>query len=231
MTPRRTSQALGRGGLFYGSQESLCPSYLASYERSARAQRAPSAPRDLQSATRRCDLDLSLVYHHPDQQQHGRGDGGDYSRRSRAVSADREVPSVGWRGTGGRVRHASSSRTNLTEEVFRFLPPEALNQTEPPRLILRKNSAAAVGGAGGENGDDSGIEADDQLERRRKKRSASSNTAEDRQRREEEVSQLLRQLDRIHELLRRVQAAAEQLIQRQTTSEYFQKQMRKETEG
>jgi hypothetical protein len=118
--------------------------------------------------------------------------------------------------------------------VFRFLPPDALNQTEPPRLILRKSSAAAAAGwSGTENGDDSGIEADDLLEKRRKKRSTSSNnnTAEDRQRREEEVGQLLRQLDRIHELLRRVQLAAEQIINRQTTSEDFQKQMRKETEG
>ncbi len=47
MTPRRPSRALGQGGLLYGSQESLCPSYLASYDRSRAHQRAPSAPRDL----------------------------------------------------------------------------------------------------------------------------------------------------------------------------------------
>ena len=219
MTPRRMSRGLGQGGLLYGSQESLCPSYLASYDRS----RATSAARDLHSPSGR-QVDLSLVYHHPP--------GGDGRRR--AVSVDRDpVPLVGWRGTGGRVRHTSSSRRgNLAEDVFRFLPPEALNQTDPPKLVIKK-SPSSLGG-GGENGDDSGIEADDLTDtRRRKKRSSSScnSTAEDRQRREEEVCQLLRQLERIHELLQRVQVAAEQLIQRQTTSEDFQKQMRKETEG
>jgi hypothetical protein len=149
--------------------------------------------------------------------------------RSRAVSVDRDMPLVGWRGTGGRVRHASS-RSNLTEDAFRFLPPEALNQAEPPRLIFKKSPCGFGGGGVGENGDDSGVDTDDLTETRRKKLSAIS-TAEDRQRREEEVCQLLRQLDRIHQLLHRVQAAAEQVIQRQTDSEDFQKQMRKETEG
>jgi hypothetical protein len=177
------------------------------------------------------ELDLSLVYHHPAEPQHL---GGAPASRLRAVSVDRDMPLVGWRGTGGRVRHTSSSRLSLAEDVFRFLPPEALNQTEPPRLVIKKSPGAGAGALGGENGDDSGIEADDHhglADGRRKKRSASGNTAENRQRREEEVCQLLRQLERIHELLRSVQTAAEQLIQRQTDSEDFQKQMRKETEG
>ena len=82
MTARKVSKTMGKGGLLYGSQESVCSSYLtasgtdAVTMRPGRGLREPSIPRDR-------TVDKSLLYCHPDPV--------DDRRNRRCVSEDRSV--------------------------------------------------------------------------------------------------------------------------------------------
>ena len=131
---------------------------------------------------------------------------------------------VGWRGSGGRSMH--SSRNNLTEDAFRFLPPDSLNQNEPPRLLLKKSPGLTLGDRLKSDAEHGG-EATGNEQRKKK----SSMSAEDKLRREDQVVELVKRLDNIVQLLSQVQHEAEKLINHQAESEDFQKQMKKETEG
>lgn len=135
------------------------------------------------------------------------------------------IAGIGWRGTGGRSLH--SSRNNLLEEAFRFLPVDSLNQNEPPKLLIKKSPGLTPAERMRESTADDDAAGGD----RRKKRSTGGLSAEERSQREEMVVELVKKLDSILGLLNKVQTQAEQLIRRQTESEDFQKQMKKETEG
>ena len=223
MTARKVSKTMGKGGLLYGSQESVCSSYLtasgtdAMTMRPGRGLREPSIPRDQ-------TVDKSLLYCHPDPV--------DDRRSRRCVSEDRSVNvGIGWRGTGGRGSR-QSSRTNLADEAFRFLPVESVNQEEPPKLIIKKSpfGGSRQGLNHMDSNEDSGIEADGEGGEKKKKLSSGSTTA-DITKRELELAELFNKFGTLQDLILKVQDTGEKLIQRQTESEDFQKQMKKETEG
>jgi len=180
--------------------------------------RAPSMPRE-------GGVDLSKMYSHP-QETSKTPD----MRRRRAVSEDRSVEvGIGWRGTGGRsIRSISrqSSKSNVSDlESFRFLPPDALNQEEPPKLILRKTPA------GGSRVSLYGGDIDVDLDSGNKKKLSSGAQPGDISRRETELQELVLKLEIIQELIEKVENIAQQLLKKQTESEEFQSQMRKEQEG
>lgn len=177
------------------------------------------------SVTRDSGLDLSKMYSHPEPPRTP-------DRRRRAVSEDRSVQvGIGWRGTGGRSVSRQSSRTNLVEAgsrsgSFRFLPPESVNQEEPPKLILKKTPLG--GSRVSLYGNDPDIDGGDSSSR---KKLSSGCQAGDISRRELEMEELLRKLEMIEGLINKVEETAERLLKRQTESEEFQSQMKQELEG
>merc|ERR1711915_771851 len=213
MTSRKVSKTLGKGGLLYGSQESVCSSYLRGSGTNSiamkpgRGLREPSLPRS-------SGIDPSLMYSHPE------------------PAEDRSVDvGIGWRGTGGRGSR-QSSRTNLADTTFRFLPAESVNQEKPPQLIIKKSpmGGSRQGLNHMDSSEDSGVEADGEGGEKRKKLSNGSSTA-DITKREMELDELFHKFETIQEVMAKVQTIGEQILQRQVESEDFQKQMKKETEG
>ena len=223
-TPRKTSNVLGKDGSFYHSQENVCISYIrksseSSLFRPGQGLREPSASRDRA-------VDASLLFRHPsppppDLSQDRRG------RSRRAVSEDRSVQvGIGWRGTGGRSVSRHQSRSNLQDESFRFLPSDSVNQEDPPRLILKKTPA------GGSRVNLYSDEKEGEGEQGGPKSKLSSSTqALDITKREIELEELFNKVRKIRDLLSKVEQAAESLLQRQTESNEFQTQLKRETEG
>ena len=223
VAPPRKSSKLGMGGSLYRSQDNICVSYLrktseSNLMRPGQGLREPSVTRD-------SGVDLSKMYSHPEPPSTP-------DRRRRAVSEDRSVQvGIGWRGTGGRSVSRQSSRTNLVDSgsrsgSFRFLPPESVNQEEPPKLILKKTP---IGGSRVSlYGNDPDIDGGDSGNR---KKLSSGCQAGDISRREIEMGELLRKLEMIEALINKVEETAERLLKRQTESEEFQSQMKQELEG
>ena len=178
--------------------------------------REPSLPRE-------AGVDLSKLYSHPPEQQPGIKTPD--MRRRRAVSEDRSVNvGIGWRGTGGRSVSRQTSRTDLTESgTFRFLPPSSVNQEEPPKLILKKTP---VGGSHISIYGDNDLDVDVG-----NKKLSSGSQPGDIARRVTEIEELLKKLEAIQNLICKVELVAEKLLKRQTESEEFQSQMKKELEG
>ena len=144
------------------------------------------------------------------------------------MSEDRSVEvGIGWRGTGGRSVSRQSSKQDLdnaSSGIFRFLPPESLNQEEPPKLILKRTPAG--GSRVSLYGDD-----DDAGDGGAKKKLSSGCQAGDITRRESEIEELIKKLETIKTLIGKVEETAEDLLKRQTESEEFQSQMKKDLEG
>ena len=188
--------------------------------------------------TRDSGLDLSKMYGHSRTEtkttsQSSASDTRTSSRRSRrAVSEDRSVEvGIGWRGTGGRATSVSRQASNSSlagpeggRGSFRFLPPESLNQEDPPKLILKRTPAGGSRVSLYGNDDDAGDGGN-------RKKLSSGCQAGDIARREAEMGELITKLDTISQLINKVELAAEKLLKRQTESEEFQSQMKQELEG
>ena len=217
-TPRKTSKVLGKDGSLYHSQENVCMSYIrksseSNLFRPGHGLREPSSTRDSR-------LDASLLFSHPSSSP------GQDRRSRRAVSEDRSVQvGIGWRGTGGRSVSRQSSRSNLQEDTFRFLPSDSLNQEEPPKLLLKRTP---VGGSRVNlYSDEKEVDGDQGT----KSKLSSSTQALDITKREIELEELLKKLQKIKDLISKVEQSAEALLQRQTESKEFQMQLKRETEG
>ena len=217
-TPRKSSKVLGKDGSLYHSQENVCMSYIrktseSNLFRPGHGLREPSTSRDSR-------LDASLVFSHPEPPRPP-------ERRSRrAVSEDRSVEvGIGWRGTGGRSVSRQSSRSNLQDETFRFLPSESVNQEEPPRLILKRTPA------GGSRINLYSDEKEMDGDQGNKSKLSSSTQALDITKREIELEELMKKLENIKNLIDKVEKSAETLLQLQTDSKEFQTQLKRETEG
>lgn len=214
-TPRKTSKVLGKDGSLYHSQENVCVSYIrksseSQLYRPGHGLREPSSSRDSR-------LD-ALMFSHPEQ--------AGQRRSRRAVSEDRSVQvGIGWRGTGGRSVSRQSSRSHLEDETFRFLPSDSVNQEEPPRLILKRTPAG--GSRVNLYSDQKEMDGD----QGNKSKLSSSTQALDITKREIELEELLKKLENIKDLIAKVEKSAESLLQRQTESNEFQTQLKRETEG
>ena len=133
------------------------------------------------------NLCTGLLYTKPDQE-----------RGRRCVSEDRSIasqPSIGWRGTGGRSRHSSSS--NLHEEVFRFLPLESLNQPEPPKLVIKKNPFSNNHDEDNENENYYEVVGENGESKIKRKKASAPLSSEDKLKRENDFEELSNKLSSI----------------------------------
>ena len=113
----------------------------------------------------------------------------------------------------------SGSKNNLTDP-FLFLPPDSVNQQEPPRLLLKVSSRGS-----------SRTDLTDGGDEEKKKKLSTGTSAEEKTRREWELTELFKKLEDIKTLLCSVQTMAEAVLDKQTESPDFQKQMKKDSEG
>ena len=104
--------------------------------------------------------------------------------------------------------------------VFQFLPPEGVNQREPPRLIIKRTP-----------GDIPDNSTDPKSERKLTRKKVSTEvSAEEMTQREEKVCDLLKKCEELNQMWKQVQVESEQLLHLQTGSEEFQKHMKKVSE-
>lgn len=225
-TPRKISNTLGPGGIYYGSHDQVCKSYLSIESDDPRTKRR-EARRKISTPLGKGGLlfggpDTVVTSYLKSRPPNGNGNVNGNSRSRRCQSEGRDlIPDQPVVLTLGRSRHTSRSNLMAAENAHKLLPPEAINQEGPPVLIIRKTTGSPLPGKVIDIYDQDNTD----------EKSAPTSSAADKEQRAKDATELEAKLNSLMEKLDTVSDLADECLKRQTSSLEFQRQLKKETEG